>query len=717
MRGSLDEAALCRATLERDAMCECEARLCAEISRRMATTPAMLHSINEAGLLVSVSDAWLAKLGYVHEEVLGRRSTDFLTPQSRERAIREVLPEFFRIGRCDDIQYQMVKKCGGVIDVLMSAVLANDPAGRGRVSLAVVTDITVLLKAKRLQAESEARYRSLVEDQSELVSLATPDGELRYVNHAYAAYYGRQAEEMVGKSLLSFVPKEERPAIAEHLQRVCESPLSIAHQNQVVLPGGEKRWLAWTNRALTDGEGRITVIHSVGRDIQAQVEAEKRLQESEARYRFLAEHSSDLILLVDADGKRLYASPACRKLLGYEPEEIVALQLPDAIHPDDAPRVLPVLATRPADTVFTYRMRRKDGSYVWVETTGKSVELASGERQRLIIVRDIEQRVEAEQRLKASEARYRLLADNGTDMVFQLDRDLVRRYVSPACREILGFEPEEMIGSEPVATAHPEDAPRVALAFDSLMKGGVDRMSIVNRRRHKDGRWIWIEAQLRTLRDAETHEPIGIIGALRDISLRKAIEDELAEANRRLQALAGQDSLTGLANRRTFDETLAKERRRAKRDACALGLIMIDVDHFKAFNDLYGHPSGDECLRLIADAISRSFRRPGDLAARYGGEEFAVVLPNTDDEGALEMAHHVLQAVLDLRIGHKGNSQGVVTISAGVAVARSNASDETFDDLLRAADRALYLAKGGGRNAVIFSSANPVAEPMRAAIA
>ena len=135
---------------------EFEAHLRAEIDLRMAVTPAMLHSINAAGLLVSVSDAWLEKLGYSREEVIGRPSADFLTAESRARAITEVLPEFFRVGRCENIHYQMVKKCGGVIDVLVSAVLADDPGGKGRVSLAVITDITALLETKRLLHESDA---------------------------------------------------------------------------------------------------------------------------------------------------------------------------------------------------------------------------------------------------------------------------------------------------------------------------------------------------------------------------------------------------------------------------------------------------------------------------------------------------------------------------------------------------------------------------------
>jgi PAS domain S-box-containing protein len=176
----------------------------------------------------------------------------------------------------------------------------------------------------------------------------------------------------------------------------------------------------------------------------------------------------------------------------------------DAIHPDDAAKVLEALAAGAMDTPLPFRMRRKDGSYVWVEAVGRAVTIAGQSHQRLNIVRDISKRVAAEQRLRESEARYRLLADSSTDMVFQLDRDLVRRYVSPACREVLGYEPEEMCGVRPVSMAHPDDAERLEDVFRSLLDGETDRQSIINRIRHRDGRWIWVEAQLRAVIDPQT---------------------------------------------------------------------------------------------------------------------------------------------------------------------------------------------------------------------
>jgi diguanylate cyclase (GGDEF)-like protein len=169
--------------------------------------------------------------------------------------------------------------------------------------------------------------------------------------------------------------------------------------------------------------------------------------------------------------------------------------------------------------------------------------------------------------------------------------------------------------------------------------------------------------------------------------------------------LAGQDGLTGLANRRAFDEALAKEYRRTKREKKALSLVMIDVDRFKIFNDRYGHPAGDDCLRRVAAAIAETARRPGDVVARYGGEEFAVLLPDTDEAGAEMIAERILQNVCGLNIRHEANIGSLVTISAGVASfvsADSNGSPET---LVQNADRALYRAKDSGRNAVIRASA------------
>ncbi|RON49955.1 diguanylate cyclase [Pseudomonas frederiksbergensis] len=180
-------------------------------------------------------------------------------------------------------------------------------------------------------------------------------------------------------------------------------------------------------------------------------------------------------------------------------------------------------------------------------------------------------------------------------------------------------------------------------------------------------------------------------------------QEKLIEVNRSLELLALEDALTGLANRRQFDLFMVAEMGRARRSQTGLALLMIDVDHFKLFNDHYGHVAGDECLRKISAIITENIKRPGDLAVRYGGEEFAVVLPGTDYVGAFLVAEKIRRAVQLAGIEHTEGAEGVVTVSLGVC-AYDPASQARVDDLVGAADKALYVAKASGRNMSVIAN-------------
>ena len=173
---------------------------------------------------------------------------------------------------------------------------------------------------------------------------------------------------------------------------------------------------------------------------------------------------------------------------------------------------------------------------------------------------------------------------------------------------------------------------------------------------------------------------------------------ELKRSNEELQKLTCLDGLTGIANRRRFDDFIRKECLRSAREGTTLSLILIDIDYFKAYNDCYGHLQGDECLRTVARALQQALHRPADLVARYGGEEFAVVLPNTNAQGAMQLADSLRKVVETLRLPHPGSPlHDFVTISMGIAskVASEKASPT---DLIQMADAALYEAKHAGRN-------------------
>ncbi|MET0425057.1 MAG: diguanylate cyclase [Actinoplanes sp.] len=197
---------------------------------------------------------------------------------------------------------------------------------------------------------------------------------------------------------------------------------------------------------------------------------------------------------------------------------------------------------------------------------------------------------------------------------------------------------------------------------------------------------------------------VAAVGALllriRIITERRATEHSaaLAAVNNRLEVLNRRDPLTGLANRRTLDETLAAAWADGQATGRPVGFIMIDIDHFKRYNDHYGHPAGDACLRLVAATLADSVRGATDVVVRYGGEEFAVILPGVNLLAAYDLAERIRSAVVDLRQEHAASPDGHLSISVGAASATPG--PDSPEELIRAADQALYGAKRHGRNCV-----------------
>tara|TARA_B100000315_G_scaffold259363_1_gene315109 strand:- start:3247 stop:4158 length:912 start_codon:yes stop_codon:yes gene_type:complete len=218
-----------------------------------------------------------------------------------------------------------------------------------------------------------------------------------------------------------------------------------------------------------------------------------------------------------------------------------------------------------------------------------------------------------------------------------------------------------------------------------------------------------------TAKNESTDEAKGLeLGAIDYIAkpivpqiIKARIKNHMTQKRQRdeLENLSSIDALTGIANRRRLDEYLETEWRRAARNKYSVSLMMIDIDHFKSFNDTYGHQAGDDCLRDVASAIAASPQRPSDLVARYGGEEFCVVLPDTPEESGREIAERVRASVEDLAIKHTGSPEfNVVTVSVGVASAEPANEDFGFYGLIKIADEHLYHAKNSGRNQVSSKS-------------
>ncbi len=310
-------------------------------------------------------------------------------------------------------------------------------------------------------------------------------------------------------------------------------------------------------------------------------------------------------------------------------------------------------------------------------------------------------RWEAAERRRAEEARQtaqeRLeLSLRGADLgTWDWDVTTGRVDLNARAVEMLGFAPDEVTPQEEWIDSrrHPDDAPSALAALRAHLEGHTSLYETEQRFRTKSGDWVWVLTRGRCVSRGPDGMPLRVAGTHLDITERKRLEEEL-------RAIAVRDGLTGLANRRAFEERLEDEWRRAARALEPLSLVMCDVDHFKRFNDRHGHAAGDECLRRVAAVLRDTFRRATEFPARWGGEEFAVVLSETDAAQALEAGERLRRNVEEAGIERGDAISPVVTVSVGVATLPA-APDVGRELLAAAADEALYEAKRQGRNRVV----------------
>lgn len=286
-----------------------------------------------------------------------------------------------------------------------------------------------------------------------------------------------------------------------------------------------------------------------------------------------------------------------------------------------------------------------------------------------------------------------LIAKYSSDVIAQVRPDMTFSYISPSAERLFGLPVSRILGRHIAEFVAPEDLGLISEATREVMSGRVDDSVVTVRVIREDGASMWVEIASRLMGQRIDGEPGHRAVIIRDVSDRKALEDAL-------RAMAMKDGLTGLANRRAFDETLQHSWQATLRTASQMSLLLVDIDQFKLFNDAYGHQVGDDCLRSVAIALQAAVHHPGDVVARYGGEELGIVLPEADAHAAAIVAERVRKAVADLRILHGGCDAQPITVSIGMAtaMARDGGSVTMPQALLSAADRALYAAKAAGRN-------------------
>ena len=411
-----------------------------------------------------------------------------------------------------------------------------------------------------------------------------------------------------------------------------------------------------------------------------------RVRDSELRYRMLADNSGDLVMRIRPNGDRQYVSPSIKELLGWDADEFLKPR-PDLIHPADRERIAEVVATlrrQGGATTATYRLQHRDGHYLWIEAFARLVASPDDDGSTEIIYtgRDVTRRVMVEQALLESRAQLRTITDNVPAVIARMDMSERYTYINRFVEQVSGETPSSIIGKTVKEVRGAELYGHIKQHLERAYEG---ESVWFEYEAAYGGRVLHFQTHYVPDKDADGHVR-GLYALTTEITHIKNVERELLR-------LAHQDALTGLANRRYFNEQAAPILKRAHQTPAAVLLILLDVDNFKSINDSHGHAAGDAVLAEVGRCL-QGLMRDGALAARIGGDEFVVLCDHVGSEVDAQAFVHALWERLHMAV-LTGNHCIDVHMSMGAVLCKKALCDEA---LMKLADEALYTAKEAGRN-------------------
>jgi diguanylate cyclase (GGDEF)-like protein/PAS domain S-box-containing protein len=540
---------------------------------------------------------------------------------------------------------------------------------------------------------SDDRYRLLVEHMSDAVFEATIDGVITWISPSVERLSGWRQEDVIGHNVDEFV-EPETVASVDALAAQVGAGETVMFTGRSIRPNGDYQWVSVSVAPLDHSDGSVS--HSVGvvRDVDAIVRARLELAASEEYFRLLADHVGDVVLRMDRALNIQWVSPSARHLLLCEPSDLIGVALDSLIHPDDWARHYPVAhhvrdehhpAAPPAALLL--RVLRGDGSWCWV--SGRPNPVIGDDGTLLGVVTtwsDVNELVEAREDAHRANDRLRATLDSLMDPHIIItpvvesgeivDFDIIE--VNEAVTAYYDRDRESLIGARyrDVMTTHAATAvfpldvkvaeTGVPLVLDDfpLLVNGVER-----------------RFDLRAVKVGDN-----VSHTWRDVTHRHDVEVHLSH-------LATHDTLTGLANRGALIDELSRALIAARRSGRPVGLVMLDLDHFKTVNDTVGHAMGDQLLKAVARRLEAGVRG-GDLVARLGGDEFVIVMRDmADPSEAVNAAERVVAAFRQPIM--TGGLELLATTSVGVVIAPADASVESA---LREVDAAMYRAKRAGRD-------------------
>lgn len=425
-------------------------------------------------------------------------------------------------------------------------------------------------------------------------------------------------------------------------------------------------------------------------------QAKMQIEQNEKHLREITSSLGEGLLALTMDGRINFINKAACQMLGWQEEEVLGKNAHDLFHhshEDGTP--YPIETCQQINVTKAKKLFMSDDDYYWrkdgtkipISIVATPISLQDNTTGVAIAFRDTTESRKERDWLRLMQA----AIEHSPTSVMITDQKANIIYINPQVTLTTGYSREELYGRcTSIFQSGQTPAKEYEQLWKTILAGKVWRGELLDRR--KDGSRFWEALSVAPVTD--DHGAIKyFVSVSEDVTEKKKIQSILQE-------MSFHDALTGVANRRRFDEYFDLEWRRARRSGKPLALIMIDIDFFKHYNDSLGHQAGDECLKLIAKTLERRIVRAGDMIARYGGEEFVCILPNTNLAGARTIAEAMRESLLALKIFHPDSTASeYVTISLGIA-ASEQVQDGSSSILLHIADKALYRAKSLGRNRV-----------------
>lgn len=581
----------------------------------------------------------------------------------------------------------------GAFDSLAQDLLEDLAADLGY-GLQRLRDVADLVRTTREAEEQRERLQATLDSQFDpfivLEGVRDDEGhliDLRYVeaNTAALAYNQMSREETIGARVLDLFPGQLEGGPMKLYFEAIETGEPVILDDYSY---GNERLESdrrYDIRAVRSGDG----LALTWRDVTDRHAAAKRLADSERRFRLLAENSSDVVILSDSALRITWISQSVQTTFGFDPDEVIGHTAADFVHPDDVSRLTQTIAHSDDQGVaarLRYRWRCADGAYRWVESVGRPLDDdGTGRAGRVVGMRDIDAQVQAERDLAAREERYRLLAENASDVVWQIEPDGRMSWASPSVTKVLGWNPDELIGRVGMDFIHADDRGRAIANRESVLAGSTFEGEF--RVLCQDGGLRWMALAVHPV---NTPHGITRIVALRDV------HDEVA-ARQRLEFALGHDQLTGLTTRQGVIDRIAYVQAQLTRWHL-VGVLCVGIDALSEVNEALTHAAGDIVLTTMAARLVAAAGHP-DLVGRGSGDEFIVLLTDLAsgaDAGA--EAERIRLAVRgEIAIG---DQQVFPTVCVGIA---TGGYGSEADQLLRDASLALRKAKNTGRDRCEFA--------------